>query len=243
MTITGIWQDRFARCDFTFEERRAILIRPDEGMSNGKWLLKTEYFYAFPELEAAMVAEGYHLAYLENRNRWGTDDDLAAKRRFRDFLMRECGLDPRCVLVGMSCGGLHAVKQAARYPEMVSAMYLDAPVLNILSCPFGMGAGCDCDDSVREEALSALGLTRSQLLAYRDHPLDNLGRLVAARIPALLVCGDADMSVPPEENGLLLKAAYEQAGVPLMFMLKPGCGHHPHGPSDMAKALEFLRAW
>ena len=104
-------------------------------------------------------------------------------------------------------------------------------------------AGCDCDDSVREEALSALGLTRSQLLAYRDHPLDNLGRLVAAHIPALLVCGDADMSVPPEENGLLLKAAYEQAGVPLLFMLKPGCGHHPHGPSDMAKALEFLRAW
>lgn len=45
----------------------------------------------------------------------------------------------RGVLIGMSCGGLQAVKQAARHPGMVSLLYPDAPVINLLSCPFGLG--------------------------------------------------------------------------------------------------------
>ena len=39
----------------------------------------------------------------------------------------------------MSCGGMHAVYIAAKYPEYVSLLYLDAPVLNLLSCPCGIG--------------------------------------------------------------------------------------------------------
>jgi len=32
----------------------------------------------------------------------------------------------------MSCGGLFAVKLAVKYPECVSALYLDAPVMHPL---------------------------------------------------------------------------------------------------------------
>jgi pimeloyl-ACP methyl ester carboxylesterase len=35
--------------------------------------------------------------------------------------------------------GLIATKFAAKYPECVSALYLDAPVMNILFCPAALG--------------------------------------------------------------------------------------------------------
>ena len=84
-------------------------------------------------------------------------------RRFRDFLTAEFGLSEKCVPVGMSCGGLHAVKLAAAHPEMVSALYLDAPVINLLSCPFGLGGGSDLEPSTQQEALDALRQAISRL--------------------------------------------------------------------------------
>ena len=41
----------------------------------------------------------------------------------------------------MSCGGLCAINFAAKYPDLVSVLYLDAPVVNLLSCPMGFGVG------------------------------------------------------------------------------------------------------
>lgn len=237
------WQGKYRQIEFEFEGRQAILVIPEK--PNGKWLLKTEYFAAFPALEEEMVKRGYHLAYLKNKNRWGIHEDLDAKYRFRHFLMEHDGLSPRCIPIGMSCGGLHAIKQAGRHPDMVSVIYADAPVVNILSCPFGLGAKSEINESARQEALDALGITFTQLLSYRDHPLDYLDRLTHARIPLALVCGDADRIVPYEENGALVKAAYEKTDLPFYFLLKSGCDHHPHGPTDdkIKETADFLCKW
>ena len=126
---------------------------------------------------------------------------------------------------------------------MVSALYLDAPVINLLSCPFGFGGGSDLEPSTQQEALDALGLTMAEMIAYREHPLDKLPALVEHRVPAMLVWGDADRTVPFAENGLLLQRAYERAGVPLLVQRKPGCAHHPHGPADLNAAMEFLSSF
>lgn len=228
----------FERLDFTFEGRKAILIRP--GAGDGRWMLKTEYFPAFQDLERALVEKGFHLAYLENENRWGMDADQEAKARFRDFLCKEFSLKPRCLPIGMSCGGLHALQLAVRRPDMVSALYLDAPVVNLFSCPFGFGIGSDIGPGAQQEALNALGLTRSRLIAYRNQPIDHLPALEKLRIPMALVWGDQDTTVPFEENGAYLKDLYERAQIPHYFECKPGCGHHPHGPVQMESAVEFL---
>ena len=92
-------------------------------------------------------------------------------------------------------------------------------------------------------ALDALGLTMAEMIAYREHPLDKLPALVEHRVPAMLVWGDADRTVPFAENGLLLQRAYERAGVPLLVQRKPGCAHHPHGPADLNAAMEFLSSF
>ncbi len=241
--IESTWNG-FRRLDFTFEGREAILVCPSVPCEGGHWLLKTEYFDAFPDLELELVKRGYHLAYIKNINRWGLPKDLHAKKRFRDFLVTEFGLNERCVPVGMSCGGLYAIKLAGMYPEMVSMLYLDAPVVNILSM-LDMGTPENHCGISAEEICTSLGMTRSELIAYRDHPLDYLPKLVEERIPVCLVYGGADTVVLPSENAELIKKAYTNSGVSFVWFTKEGLNHHPHAlqglsPDEQRQVIEFI---
>ena len=237
MVSQSVWNG-FTRLDFMFEDRQAILIVPNEAdkRPNGNWMLKTEYFDAFPNFEIEMVKRGWHLAYLQNKSRWVFPDDIDAKARFADYLKAEFGLAKRCLPVGMSCGGMHAVYFAAKYPQYIAALYLDAPVMNLLSCPGDMGiANC----GMFEEFQAHTGMTRSRLICYRNHPIDVADRLIEAKIPVFLVCGDSDTVVPYCENGELLYEKYKQAGEEITLVLKPGCDHHPHGMDDLTSLIAF----
>ena len=129
----------YRRLDFTVAGREAILIFPNQPRPDGKWLLKTEYFGAFPNFELQMLERGYYLAHIKNITRWCLPEDTDAKAELGDYLMKNYGLAKKCVPVGMSCGGMQAVYYAAKYPDRVGAVYLDAPVMNLLSCPCGIG--------------------------------------------------------------------------------------------------------
>ena len=113
-----LWRNEFRQIEFEFEGRYATLVFPPEGTANKHWMLKTEYFGAFPAVEVKLLRRGYHLAYLKNVNRLGTDIDTDAKARFAEFLHNTYGLSQKCVPVGMSCGGLQAVNFAAKYPAL-----------------------------------------------------------------------------------------------------------------------------
>ena len=144
----------------------------------------------------------------------------------------------------MSCGGLCSVNFAAKYPWRVSVLYLDAPVINLLSCPMGFGRGEKLGgDGGWKEIQAALGFeTVSELLLYRDHPLDRLPKLAEHRIPVALVYGGADVTVPYEENGIAVERLYRENGLPLLCAGKPGCGHHPHGlenPKPLAISISI----
>ena len=56
---------------------------------------------------------------------------LAAYQR---FLVEELGLAPKANLVGMSWGGFFSTRYAARYPQNVCRIYLDAPLLTFAGC-------------------------------------------------------------------------------------------------------------
>ena len=229
--------------EFTFENKPAKVILPHVRREKPALLIKTEYFNAFPETEIALLERGYFLGFIENGNRWGTDDDLDRKARFIRFVQEKYALSDKCVPVGMSCGGLIAIKLAAKYPSLVSCLYLDAPVLNYMSCPCGFGIGNSLA-STNEEILHALGMQSiSELLSYREMPLDKLPKLVGAKIPVVLVAGDSDHTVPFCENGILLQNAYEKAGLPLEVYLKPGCDHHPHGLPDPSPVIAFIERY
>ena len=57
-----LWKDEFRQIEFEFEGRYATLIFPPDNVKTTKWMLKTEYFGAFPNLEADLLRQGYHLA-------------------------------------------------------------------------------------------------------------------------------------------------------------------------------------
>lgn len=225
-----------------FEGHEANVVFPKIGTENGRLALKTEYWNAFPATEIALLENGFHLCFIQNDNRWGTDPDLDRKARFVRYVAKEYGLDCRTVPVGMSCGGLFAIKFAAKYPELVSCLYLDAPVLNYLSCPCGFGSGEPlAQGEAIPELLNALELDSvSQLIGYREMPLDKLPKLVESRIPVIMVAGGSDRTVPYHENGELLSKAYKDADVECQVHIKPDCDHHPHGLETPDAVVSFI---
>ena len=230
----------FRRIDFEFEGREAILVFPKTPNTNKNWLLKTEYFDAFPNFETEMLNRGWHLAFIKNITRWCLDEDLDLKKRFAVYLSEEYGLYKKCVPVGMSCGGLIGSKFAAKHPECVSALYLDAPVMNFLSCPAGLGMA---GDDMMQEFIEATGMTLSQLICYREHPIDKMHLLLKNNIPIIMVYGDSDDIVPYSENGAILEKYYRENGGTIVTIGKENCGHHPHGLSDSTPIIEFVEKY
>ena len=234
--------DGYAREEFRFEDRPAVAIFPKKKKSDACPALKCEYWNAFPAVEEELLRRGHAVLFLQNDDRWAREEDLSRKARFLRFTAEKYGLPGRCIPVGMSCGGQIAVKFAALYPEMVSVLYLDAPVMNYISCPLGAGAGDELPGGVKE-FLDAHGITLSELISSRDMPMDKIGTLIAERIPAALVAGDSDRTVPFAENGIWLQKAYEKTDIPFFFLLKKGCDHHPHGPEDPGELADFLESF
>ncbi|MBQ7037123.1 MAG: prolyl oligopeptidase family serine peptidase [Clostridia bacterium] len=227
----------FSIKDGRMMDRDFIIVCPKEGTANGKWALKTEYFGAFPETEIELLKRGYHVASIKNKTRWATDEDMEAFVAFCKYVHEELGLSKKCVPVGMSCGGQEAILLAGKHPELVSCMYIDAPVINYLSCPVGLGKR---KKGTPEEFLNAKGMTLIDLLSYREHPLDFIPNLVENKIPVILLSGDADSVVPFDENGELLKKAYEKAGCIIETIMRPGGDHHPHGLPDVTPICDFI---
>ena len=229
------WQG-FKCEEFEFEGRDAIIVFPNE--KSNKWLFKTEYFGAFPDFEIEMVKRGYHIVHVKNLTRWNKHpDDTDIKAKFADYVSEKYGLKKKCVTVGMSCGGMQSVYFAAKYPEYVSAMYLDAPVINLLSCPAGLGKGTS---EMLPEFEENMGFGLEELLSFRNHPLDNFEPLIKNNIPVILVAGDSDKVVPFNENGALLDKYYKENGGIIKTIVKKGCDHHPHSLEDNSPIIEFV---
>lgn len=243
-TVKSEWNG-YERLDFTFRGRDAIVVLPKKRDPRNRWLFKTEYFGAFPAFEIDMLERGWAVAHLKNITRWCLPEDTEVKPLFCEFLHREFGFCEKCMPVGMSCGGMQAIYFAAKYPFYVSALYLDAPVINLLSCPCGVGVNRDRPGNVKmyAEFVQKTGRTVSDLINDRNMPLDYLGHLIANEIPAFLVCGDSDAVVPYCENGVFLSRAYRASKVPFEEILKPGCDHHPHGLEDNTPLIKFAEQY
>ena len=224
---------------FMFEEHLATVVFPKEETKCGGLAVKTEYQHHFPEAaEIPLLSLGYHVCFIENDNRYGREPDLDRKARFIRFVQQKYNLRDKCVPIGFSCGGMIAMLLAARYPELVSCMFIDAPVVNFMSwpCYFGRAENKGVSEILRALHLSSV----SELLSCRDMPLDKIPALVKAGIPVVMASGDKDTIVPYHENGILLERAYKDAGLPIEVYIKPEGDHHPHGIPDPKPVIDFI---
>ena len=239
MTYTETDYKGYKCLEFEFMGKSAKLVCPN-GNSNGNWALKTEYFHAFPDTELELLARGWHIAYNENHHRWAEPLDLERKAKFVDFISKEFSLSEKCVPIGMSCGGLYAVKLAAIIPEKIAGLYLDAPVINLLSCPCSLGAS---KHNLFDEYFSYTGRTLTEMLSYRDHPFDKLPILLQNNIPIVIVAGDSDTVVPYCENGALVEKYYNENGGNINVFIKEGCEHHPHGLENFKMVADIIESF
>ncbi|MBE6689338.1 MAG: alpha/beta hydrolase [Ruminococcaceae bacterium] len=231
---------KFKYKEFYFEERKAIIYYPS-CEPNGRMLLKTEYLCAFPNFDAAMLDRGYHLIHIFKESCWAPDYETERMARFVKYCANELNASERCVVEGMSCGGLQGAKLAELHPELVAVLYLDAAVLNILSMA-GLGEiKCDEADMVYmwRELVAAYGVNRSTIINFRKSPIDNMAPLIENNIPVIMLYGAADNTVVYEENGKVLEDYYKEHGGTIKVIAKSMCKHHPHGLDNPAPIIEF----
>ena len=226
--------------EFEFEERLAKVVFP-KTTPNGKLILKTEYFDAFPSFEVAMLEKGYTLCNIAHRNRWASSDEIDNMADFVRFVAKKYKLEEKCILVGMSCGGLQAARLAQEYPELVYVIYHDAPVLNILSMA-GLGEAA-FDAAFWRELVSVYGFSKSTIINFRQSPIDHMDKLIENDIPIIMLYGNADDVVIYDENGKVLENYYKEHGGKIKVIQKSMVKHHPHGLTDPTPIVNFVEQY
>lgn len=220
----------------TFLEYEYGIVFPKEAAEGRPYIWRTEFFGAFPSADLAMLKKGYAVVYLRISDLYGCPEATALMEEFQPFVEQKYGLASGAILFGFSRGGLYALHYAAKRPERIASLYLDAPVVDIYSWPGGCYSGTGSPDEW-EDCKRLWHLERDAFLKKVDAAIETL---LTWSIPLILVAGGSDEVVPYGENGRRLQEAYEKSSVPFRFIYKPDCGHHPHSLEDPALIVEFL---
>jgi pimeloyl-ACP methyl ester carboxylesterase len=232
----SVWNG-FQRLDFMVEGRPCLLVEPAESAPGRPWIWRTEFFDTEPQADLALLARGWHVAYMDAKNMYGAPPAMKLFGSFYVHLVTNYALAPRVVLEGFSRGGLYAFNFAVAHPNRVAALYLDAPVLDIRSWP-----GRDRTSKEWRECLAIYGLTEQTVGGFRGNPLDQIEPVALAHVPIIVVCGDADNTVPYAQNTAVLERRYRELGGNIQVILKPGGDHHPHSLKDPTAIVDFLIA-
>ena len=217
----------YERIDVDMDGYQGLLVRPKQVANGRPWIWRARFFGHEPQVDLALLEEGFHLAYCDVADLFGSPLAVERWNSFYQRMTSEYQLSARPVLEGMSRGGLIIYNWAAANPDKVACIYADAPVCDIRSWPGGKKLGPG-NAQAWQQCLKAYGLTDATALQARVNPIDNLEPLAKAQVPLLHVVGDADEVVPVEENTAILEERYRELGGSIQVIHKPGVGHHPH---------------
>lgn len=241
--ITPSEWNGFPQKDLVIEVRPSILVSPHIAAEDKPWIWRTEFFGDTPAVDIALLEQGYHLAYIDMQDMYGSPTSMLIMDKFYEYLTTHDSLSKKCVLEGFSRGGLFALNWAARHPDRVACIYVDAPVCDIKSWPGGKGTSNGSPEDW-EKCKAIYGFTtEEQAMSYSHNPVDTetLQPIANHNIPLIAVCGDADLVVPMDENILLLKKRLLELGGQIEIITKPGVGHHPHSLEDPAPIVKFVK--
>ena len=202
----------FERYDFSFQGRQARLILPKEAIQGNPWIWRARFPGWHTEADSILVAEGFHLAYINTDNLFGSPTAVKIWDDFHQYLIEEIELQYKVSLMGVSRGGLFIYNWAKDHPDKVACIYAEAPVLDFKSWPGGFG---DSEGSPKDwEKLKEVYHFSSdeEAKAYKDNPIDNLKDLPAHRVPILHMIGLNDQVVPVDENTLPMIQNYIKSG-------------------------------
>jgi len=236
---TSEWNG-YDRYDFSHDGRRCIVVAPKQAAAGTPWIWRARFWGHEPQTDLALLARGYHVAYMDVANLFGSPKAVAHWNAFYAYLTGEHGFAKKAALEGMSRGGLIIFNWAAANPHKVACLYADAPVCDFTSWPAGRGASRR-SGAAWTACKKAYGFASDdEAFAYRKNPVDTLAPLAKAGVPLLHVCGGADTVVPVAENTAIVEQRYKALGGRIQVIVKPGCGHHPHSLTDPAPIVAFV---
>lgn len=235
---SSIWKGH-KKIEFFINGRESFIVCPDKPLEGAPWAWRTEFFGAFDTADMALLNMGWYLAYHSVSDMYGCPLSVGYLNQFQNAVEKEFSLASKAVLFGFSRGGLYAFNYAVAYPEKVSLLYLDAPVLDIRSWPGGKGSG-EGSPECWHDCMKLYNLTEETAKLFKENPLDKVEAVAKAGIPIIVVAGDSDRVVPYSENAAILKEKYEKAGGKIKVIVKQGVDHHPHSLDDPSPIVNFI---
>ncbi|RCS46392.1 hypothetical protein DTL42_15615 [Bremerella cremea] len=232
----------YERFDFSVDDRPAYVVTPQQAAAGNPWVWRARFPGFHAEADLLLLEQGFHIAYINTDNMFGSERAMKHWDKFYDFLIKK-GLAPKVALEGVSRGGLFVYGWASRHPERVACIYADTPVCDIKSWPKGKGAGIGSSSSW-EVLLKEYGLSNEDALKYNRNPIDILPPIAQAKIPLLHIVSLNDQVVPPQENTLILAERYRELGGSIEIIeVKEGTeeshGHHFPHPNPQ-KVADFI---
>ncbi len=215
---------------FTFEGREAFLIVPDRPLDGNPWIWRAHFPDWHTSMDSILVAKGYHVAYINTNDMYGSPRAMNIWDRFYSYLVNERHLASKVVLEGVSRGGLYVHNWAKRNPTRVACLYAESPVCDLRTWP-KEGYDTEWEGLKKEYGFRS----DEEAMDYSDNPIDHLQGLAAIGVPILHAISNTDRIVPPAENTMVLAERYIAQGGPMTVIPMKRCfnvenmkGHHYH---------------
>jgi hypothetical protein len=225
--------------DFTFQNRSAKIVVPKRAAKGHPWIWRARFWGHEPQTEIALLERGFHVVYCDVAEMFGNDESMEIWNAYYKMLTK-AGLSKKSAMEGMSRGGVYIYRWAVKYPKRVSAIYADAPVLDLKSWPGGKGKGKGSPQDWETFKKDFDLKSDEEALAFQGNPVDLTKKITRGHYPMLHVCGDADDVVPVAENTDIFEQKIKAAGGTIQVIHKPGVNHHPHSLTNPQVIVDFI---
>lgn len=229
--------------NLTIDGKTLTLKVPAQAAPGKPWLWVGEFAGHLRTLEDGLVAKGWHVAYVNVSNQFGSPAAMAVWEKVYEELHGKRGLAARPALLGISRGGLYVNAWTRLHPERVSVLYLDNAVCDARSWPAGFpltekGRGSKGDWNRYKTEFHFVSDEEAMEKAVR--PAEGFAPAIRNGVFLISVHGTADRTVPYVDNAKHVVDAWEKSGGRFRIFPKEGGNHHPHGLPDPAPLIDLL---
>ncbi|GAB3908389.1 GDSL-type esterase/lipase family protein [Mucilaginibacter boryungensis] len=225
--------------DFKYNGRNCKIVKPKWSDKNHSWIWRARFWGTEPQVEIALLERGYHIVYCDVAELFGNEKAVSLWNDYYS-LLRKAGLAKKGVLEGMSRGGVYVYNWAAENPKKVAFVYADNPVLDLKSWPGGKGKGPGSATNWETFKKDYQITSEEGVASFANSPIDKIKKIVKGKYPMLHVCGDADETVPMEENTLPFEQKVKALGGNITVIHKPNGHHHPHSLPNPTPIVDLI---
>jgi pimeloyl-ACP methyl ester carboxylesterase len=216
---------------------------PDKPAAGKPWVWIAEFFGHQKTVEDALLAKGWHVAYVRAADQLGSPWAMEMWEKAYEELTEQRGLAPKPAIWAISRGGLYALGWLRRHPDRASVLVLDNAVSDIRSWPAGkplvrQGTG-NPEEWERYKTIGGFPDDEAALAAA-PRPADGMEAAVKSGVALISGYGTEDDIVPHEDNGQVLVDFWRAHAGEAHVFPNEGGGHFPHGIAEPRAVIELL---